>query len=143
MIRLSKSELWGVLNKRISGRGEDRAAAIARTEAAFTQNKMLIRTILKAGYPAVWHTAPGCCALCQKMDGQVMSTLSPPLHTGCCCTVSKGMKNEVYNGTLPEDKDLKLSFPDVMLTTSDRWTRKSGGMPKTGASLHRLPVIEC
>lgn len=125
--------LWGVLNQRISGWPEDRAEALARTEAAFTQNKMLIRTIRKAGYLAVWHTAPGCCALCQKMDGVVVTTLSPPLHPGCCCTVRKGARNEGYNDPHPESDAIVI--PPERLKHSAYGDFTENGRMKNGGHL--------
>lgn len=119
--------MWAILQKQIRDWPNQRAESLAKTEAAFTQNKMLIRTIRKAGYLAVWKTAPACCPLCQKMDGQVVTTLSPPLHSGCCCTVQRGVKNPNFTGTLPEDSGLQEAPGYANLWVNDKQFGKKLG----------------
>lgn len=89
--------LYGLLNRSVSAWPEERAEGIAKTEAAFTRNKMLIRTYRKSGFQAIWQASPSCCELCQRLDGVQVTTLSPPLHKGCVCTVIRGTESSDFD----------------------------------------------
>ena len=56
-------------------------------------NKTLVAGFKRAGYSAVWKVPPGACKICTLMHDQPVTTLTPPLHKGCACTVDKGVKN--------------------------------------------------
>ena len=67
---------------------------MARTEAAMAVNEALVAGYRAAGYHSVWVSAPGCCRICTKLNGRTVTTLKPPLHKGCVCSVRKGEKSE-------------------------------------------------
>lgn len=115
-------ELWGLLNRRIRAWPEERAEAIAKTEAAFTRNKMLIRTYRKGGYQATWHAAPSCCELCRRLDGVVVATLSPPLHSGCVCTVTKGASLTKENDPWVESDSISVPLQILQHAAYGRFT---------------------
>jgi len=47
-------------------------------------------TYRKAGLSARWVAGADACPICDDMDGQSVTDLEPPLHTGCACTVEPG-----------------------------------------------------
>ena len=55
-------------------------------------NKTLVAGFKAAGYSSVWRAASGSCKMCLLMHDQPVTTLTPPLHKGCACTVDKGEK---------------------------------------------------
>ena len=65
---------------------------MARHEAAMALNKTLVAGFKAAGYSAVWKTAPGSYKMCLLLNDQPVTTLTPPLHKGCACTIDKGAK---------------------------------------------------
>jgi hypothetical protein len=73
---------------------------MARHETAMALNKTLVAGFHQAGYSTVWKAAPGSCGMCLTLDGQTITTLTPPLHKGCACTVDIGEKAQ----TLSEDE---------------------------------------
>jgi hypothetical protein len=70
--------------------GDARAEVMARHEAAMALNKTLVAGFKRAGYSSVWRAAPGSCKMCLAMNDVTVTTLTPPLHKGCACTVDKG-----------------------------------------------------
>ena len=65
---------------------------MARHEAALALNKTLVAGFKRAGHSSVWKAPPGSCKICLALNGQLITTLTPPLHKGCACTVDKGVK---------------------------------------------------
>ena len=65
---------------------------MARHEAAMALNKTLVAGFKRAGYSSVWKAPPGSCKICALMHDQTVTTLTPPLHKGCGCTVDVGEK---------------------------------------------------
>ena len=70
--------------------GQWRCGNMARTEIAMMRNEAKIAAYRRAGYASKWRSAPGCCLICTRMNGQTITTLKPPLHKGCVCSVSIG-----------------------------------------------------
>ena len=80
------------LRSKLGDWGEQRAEVMARHEAAMALNKTLVAGFKAAGYSSVWKAAPGSCKMCMLMNDQTVTTLTPPLHKGCGCTVDRGAK---------------------------------------------------
>ena len=80
------------LRSKLGGWGDVRAEVMARHEAAMALNKTLVAGFKVAGYSAVWKAPPGSCKMCLLMNDQTVTTLTPPLHKGCACTVDKGAR---------------------------------------------------
>lgn len=78
------------LREKLGDWGENRAEVMARHEAAMALNKTLVAGYRQAGYSSVWRAAPGSCKMCLLLNDQTVTTLTPPLHKGCACTVDKG-----------------------------------------------------
>ena len=83
------SDAVGALRSKLGDWGEQRAEVMARHEAAMALNKTLVAGFKAAGYSSVWKAAPGSCKMCMLMHDQTVTTLTPPLHKGCSCTVDK------------------------------------------------------
>ena len=79
---------------------ENRADLMERTEAAMAVNEAMVAGYRAAGYYSVWQAAPGCCRICVGMNGQIVTTLKPPLHKGCGCGVARGVKRDEEIDTL-------------------------------------------
>jgi hypothetical protein len=80
------------LRSKLGDWGEKRAEVMARHEAAMALNKTLVAGFKRAGYSSVWKAPPGSCKICLALHDQTVTTLTPPLHKGCACTVDKGEK---------------------------------------------------
>ena len=80
------------LRSKLADWGEARAEVMARHEAAMALNKTLVAGFKAAGYSAVWKAPPGSCKICLALHDQTVTTLTPPLHKGCACTVDVGTK---------------------------------------------------
>lgn len=78
------------LREKLGDWGENRAEVMARHEAAMALNKTLVAGYRQAGYSSVWRAAPGSCKMCLLLNDQTVTTLTPPLHKGCACTVGRG-----------------------------------------------------
>lgn len=85
-------DVVSALREKLGDWGENRAEVMARHEAALALNKTLVAGFYRAGYSAVWKAAPGSCKMCMLLNDQTVTTLVPPLHRGCSCTVDKGAK---------------------------------------------------
>jgi len=85
-------DVVSALREKLSDWGDKRAEVMARHEASMALNKTLVAGFHRAGYSAVWKTAPGSCQMCMLLNDQTVTTLTPPLHKGCACTVDKGVK---------------------------------------------------
>ena len=82
----------GALRSKLGDWGDKRAEVMARHEAAMALNKTLVAGFKRAEYSSVWKTPPGSCKICALMHDQTVTTLTPPLHKGCGCTVDVGEK---------------------------------------------------
>jgi len=80
------------LRSKLGDWGDKRAEVMARHEASMALNKTLVAGFYRAGYSAVWKAPPGSCKICTLLHDQPVTTLTPPLHKGCACTVDKGEK---------------------------------------------------
>lgn len=70
-----------------------KAEDMARHEICMLTNEAKIAAYRKAGYASVWRTRGAKpCPICRRMDGVAVTTLKPPLHLGCACTVTRGEK---------------------------------------------------
>ena len=80
------------------------------------RNEALVAGYRQAGYESVWRSAPGCCRLCNKLNGQTVTTLKPPLHKGCGCTVVRGEKvfftEDINDGIIHGEWD-GANFKDI------------------------------
>lgn len=81
------------LRSKLANWKDTRAEVMARHEMAMALNKTLVTGFHQAGYSTVWKAAPGSCRMCLTLDGQTITTLTPPLHKGCACTVDIGEKS--------------------------------------------------
>jgi len=77
---------WRRMEYDTAARGEN----MARTEIAMMKNEALIAGYRRAGYSSIWSSMAGCCAICERMNGQRVTALKPPLHKGCGCGVVMG-----------------------------------------------------
>lgn len=84
------SDMLAQWRRRATGRG--RVDNMARIELAMMRNEALVAGYRQAGYESQWRSAPGCCRVCTLMSGRTVTTLKPPLHKGCVCTVVRGEK---------------------------------------------------
>lgn len=113
--RLAKQDVTAdeLLNlmKKLRGWGRDRAGNMARYERALAMNEALVAGYRASGYTSVWQSAPGCCKICTALNGRTVTTLKPPLHKGCVCTVRRGEKKPL---TL-QDKDGRIGSWDDMM----------------------------
>ena len=91
------AELMDKLQRKLARWGKDKAYAMAKTQAAMAENNLLVRTYHKAGYHAVWQAAGNCCEMCQRLNHEFVTTLTPPLHPGCGCTVKRGPYIDEHN----------------------------------------------
>ncbi len=80
------------LRSKLGDWGGKHAEVMARHEAAMALNKMLVAGFKRAGFSAVWKAPLGSCKICLALNDQPVTTLTPPLHKGCACTVDKGEK---------------------------------------------------
>jgi len=90
IVARADGDVVGSLRSKLGDWGEKRAEMMARYEAAMALNKTLVAGFKVAGYSSVWRAAPGSCKICTLMNDQTVTTLTPPLHKGCSCTVGKG-----------------------------------------------------
>ena len=97
--RLAKQDMTAEellnLTKKLRGWGRDRAVNMAKYERALAANEALVAGYRASGYTSVWQSAPGCCKICTRLNGRTVTTLKPPLHKGCVCTVGRGEKKAV------------------------------------------------
>lgn len=91
------------LDKKLRRKVRAQIFGAAQTEAAMARNGIIVKSYHKAGYHAVWRSSPNCCLPCKKLDGVVVSTLTPPLHKGCVCTVKRGQRISASETTNPLD----------------------------------------
>ena len=103
---------------------------MARTEAAFMRNEALIAAYRKAGYHSKWKSAAGCCRICTLLNGQTITTLKPPLHKSCGCTVSRG---DLIQRTIPD----KISVDGVEYPTNMNAVKQSEHILGTPAYVNR------
>ncbi len=87
IIASADGDAVGALRSKLGDWGEKRAEVMARHEAAMALNKTLVAGFKRAGYSAVWKAPPGSCKICLTLHDQTITTLTPPLHKGCACTV--------------------------------------------------------
>ena len=85
-------DVVNALRSKLGGWGDVRAEVMARHEAAMALNKTLVAGFKRAGYSSVWKAPPGACKICLALHDQTVTTLTPPLHKGCACTVDVGTK---------------------------------------------------
>lgn len=101
--------------------GRWRCGNMARTEIAMMRNEAMIAAYRQAGYSSVWRSAPGCCLICTRMNGRTITTLKPPLHKGCVCSVACGERflftDSINDGIIKGDWDL-ANF--VSVTSAER-----------------------
>jgi hypothetical protein len=90
IIARSDGDTVDALRRKLTDWGDKRAEVMARHEAAMALNKTLVAGFKAAGYSSVWRAAPGSCKVCTLMNDQPVTTLTPPLHKGCACTVDRG-----------------------------------------------------
>lgn len=97
----------------------DKAATMANNEVAMCVNEAKIAGYRKAGYQSIWISGANCCPACQRLNGVTVTTLKPPLHTGCTCTVRAGEKTA--------DASLQSPGTDGKLTEGDlpEWLQKN------------------
>ena len=120
---------------------ENRADLMARTEAAMAVNEAMVAGYRAAGYYSVWQAAPGCCRICVGMNGQIVTTLKPPLHKGCGCGVARGEKRlteSEVDDKLP--KKLKQNDEQTQNTIEVDLPIIHGVVPK-GATIQNVYVI--
>lgn len=91
------------LDKKLKRDVRARVYSVAKTEAAMARNGIIVKSYHKAGFHAVWKASPTCCEPCRKLNGVVVSTLTPPLHKGCACTVTRGKRISVSEMKNPLD----------------------------------------
>lgn len=84
--------LMDALKKKLTRAGHDQLYAEATNEGRMVVNGFIVKSYHKAGYHAVWLSGSTCCDPCQKLNGVVVTTLSPPLHKGCNCSVRLGQR---------------------------------------------------
>ena len=85
-------DVVSALRSKLGDWGDKRTEVMTRHEAAMALNKTLVAGFYRAGYSTVWKAAPGSCKMCLLLNDQTVTTLTPPLHKGCACTVDKGEK---------------------------------------------------
>lgn len=100
-------DVVGALREKLGDWGEKQAEVMARHEAAMALNKTLVAGFRQAGYSSVWRSAPGCCKMCLALNDQTITTLTPPLHKGCACTVDKGAR--INSDLTPEQMSAKIT----------------------------------
>lgn len=101
---IEDSDLSGAFDVILEAIGDDaRAEVIARTEAATAINEgqrqawdqAVEKGLLSEDAVRVWITTPGCCDLCEQLDGETAPLNGsypspgedgPPLHPNCRCT---------------------------------------------------------
>lgn len=115
----SDAELFEALSGNLAkwrlaeGDGRWRCGNMARTEAAMMRNEAMNAAYRRAGYYTNWKSAPGCCRICTELNGQRVTTLKPPLHKGCLCTVTRGEKRP-EKGLQPYEDGDKLYTEDAV-----------------------------
>lgn len=72
-----------------------RAENAASYEQALAESYTRVTGFHQAGYEAEWRSAPGCCKLCTGLNSETITTLKPPLHKGCGCSVAKGAPRDL------------------------------------------------
>lgn len=86
--------------------GKWRCGNMAMNEVAMMRNEALIAAYRRAGYSCKWRSAPTCCRFCTNMNGRTVTTLKPPLHKGCVCSVTRG--DPIKKGLQPWQEGGKL-----------------------------------
>ncbi len=102
---------------------QDRAASMARIEAAMALNEALVAGYGASGYFAQWQSAPGCCKICVALNGRTVTTLKPPLHKGCVCMVKRGEKRLTAEGGSGSIK-YNHNADGTIVVTEDRTGRR-------------------
>jgi hypothetical protein len=59
-------------------------------EQALLLNEVKVALFRSNGFYAEWASSANSCQACQALDGSRVTTLKPPLHKGCDCTVVQG-----------------------------------------------------
>ena len=122
---LEKLDLWGT----------ERAENMADMETMLLSNELFVAAYRRMGYQSLWIPGAGCCRICQGMIGLTVTTLKPPLHKGCNCTVTAKVagafdRRENMSGTTfgvdKNGKYAKMSAGDELETDYgmirfDRW----------------------
>lgn len=90
--RNDESDLLKPLAAGLALWGTKRALTMARNELSMAVNGMLLNGYKRAGYTGRWRARAGECPACIALNGRTVTTLKPPLHKGCTCTVELGEK---------------------------------------------------
>lgn len=114
------SDQIGRLIKKLSDWGDNRAQRMAEIESAMALNEALVAGYKEAGYMTEWRSGAGCCKICISLNGRSVTTLKPPLHKGCTCSVAKGEK---YLTKPNQDGKMKYKHnEDGTIFVTDDWT---------------------
>ena len=136
--RLAKQDMTAEellnLTRKLRGWGRDRAGNMAKYERALAMNEALVAGYRASGYTSIWQSAPGCCKICTALNGRTVTTLKPPLHKGCVCTVKRGEKMLTGSGG---NGSIKYNHnADGTIIVTDDWTNRRESLPlkyKAGA----------
>lgn len=98
-----QDEIDGLMAK-LNAWGGERAENMANMETMLAANELIVAANRKMGYASLWISGAGCCQICQGMNGQTITTIKPPLHKGCTCTVTAKVfgafnRRDNYSGT--------------------------------------------
>ena len=123
---VTADELLNLMRK-LRGWGRDRAGNMARYERVLAMNEALVAGYRASGYTSVWQSAPGCCRICTRLNGRTVTTLKPPLHKGCVCTVKRGEKRLTAEGG---SGSIKYNHnADGTIAVTDDWTPRREHLP--------------
>lgn len=126
------------LLKKLDTWDNERAENMANMETMLAANELVVAANRELGYASLWIPGPGCCKICQGLNGLTITTLKPPLHKGCTCTVTAKVAGafdvrENWSGTtFGVDKDGKyakistgdeLSTDDGEIFAFKRWNK--------------------
>jgi len=126
--RAEPMNIYHALQEQMATWGDSRAEQMARFEVMKATNDALIEGYKQAGYTSVWKAPKGECPACKALNGQTVTTLRPPLHKGCMCTVEAGARIE---GLTParftgEQKNGKIEQTGTLTISDAQFGKKAG-----------------
>lgn len=102
----ARKAIQGAIGNWRNPKGND-SRLLAKDEITTATNEARRAAYLSGGHTSKWNSAGSeNCPACRRLNGREVTTLMPPLHSGCVCYLSMGgklPKKDKYDTMLTED----------------------------------------